>query len=598
MRLSDRFRGCLVGGAAGDALGYAVEFLTEEQIFRQYGSGGITSYTLRDGLALVSDDTQMTLFTAEGLLNAEKGGEAEAIRRACLAWLKTQQQSFPEAGAGGLAALPALYSCRAPGMTCLSALQAGANGTPEAPINNSKGCGGVMRMAPVGLFYADEKKAALLAARAAAQTHGHPLGWLSAAAFGCMVSHLVHREVDMKGAVQAAIRCLHALWPDREMTDELCGLLSRAVKSAQALGDDRTAIHALGAGWVGDEALAIAVYCAVKYEQDFHRALVAAVNHDGDSDSTGAICGNLLGARLGLSGIPETWLHGLELKDVLLQTADALRARMEEETMVTKQDIFDFLQQMGIRRDDTLTIHAALRQVGPIENGADGLIDGLTEYLNEGLLLVPTHTWANVNRENPHFDVRSTVPCIGTLAKVAAQRRDGIRSLHPTHSMAAFGKDARAYIQGEENSHTPAPMGGALSRLYDVGGKVILLGIGHERNTYLHAVDERVDVQNRLAPDGFDVTITDWEGNRHQVKDFHPHYVTGLPSDVSGCSEYYPNYKKAFEVCGAVQYGKLGNALVYVCDVRKMTDQMMKIWSRADRDMCVCDMEIPVSWYE
>jgi len=121
--------------------------------------------------------------------------------------------------------------------------------------------------------------------------------------------------------------------------------------------------------------------------------------------------------------------------------------------------------------------------------------------------------------------------------------------------------------------------------------------VGHERNTYLHAVDERIDVKNRLAAEGFDVTITDWDGNTLRCPDFHPHEVHGLPADVSGCSEYYPNYKKAFEMAGAVWYGKLGNATVYVCDVRKMTDMMMKIWSRADRDMCVSDMEIPESWY-
>lgn len=265
--------------------------------------------------------------------------------------------------------------------------------------------------------------------------------------------------------------------------------------------------------------------------------------------------------------------------------------------MTTKQDILRFLEEMGVKHDDTVTIHAALRKVGPIENGADGLIDALKEYLCDGLLLVPTHTWAVVNKANPYFDVRSTVPNIGALARVAAQRPDGVRSLHPTHSMAAFGKNARAYIQGEEKSATPAPMGGALARLYDVGGKVILLGVGHERNTYLHAVDERVDVKNRLLEEGFTVTITDWDGNTHQSPVFHPHHVEGLPAEVSGCSEYYPNYKKAFEYAGAVRYGQLGNALVYVCDVRPMTDMMMKIWSRADRDMCVYDMEIPESWY-
>lgn len=266
--------------------------------------------------------------------------------------------------------------------------------------------------------------------------------------------------------------------------------------------------------------------------------------------------------------------------------------------MVTGRDIRAFMQEMGFKKDDTVTIHAALRQVGPIENGADGLIDGLKDYLSEGLLLVPTHTWANVNSRHPFFDVRQTEPCIGTLARVAAFRKDGIRSLHPTHSMAAFGKNARAYIEGEEKSRTPAPMGGALSRLYEMGGKVILLGVGHERNTYLHAVDERVDVKNRLAEKGFDVEVLDWDGNAHTVHDFHPHAVTGLPAGVSGCSEYYPNYKKAFEDAGAVRYGKLGNALVYVCDVRKMTDRMMRIWQRADRDMCVYDMEIPKAWYQ
>lgn len=265
--------------------------------------------------------------------------------------------------------------------------------------------------------------------------------------------------------------------------------------------------------------------------------------------------------------------------------------------MTTKQDILRFLEEMNIRRNDTVTIHAALRQVGPMEDGADGLIDALTEHLSEGLLLVPTHTWAVVNKANPHFDVRSTVPNIGTLARVAAQRRDGVRSLHPTHSMAAFGKHAREYIAGEEKSATPAPMGGALSRLYEVGGKVILLGVGHERNTYLHAVDERIGVANRLREEGFAVTITDWSGNTIHLPDFHPHEVHGLPAGVSGCSEYYPNYKKAFEEAGAVQYGRLGSALVYVCDVRKMTDQMMKIWRRADCDMCVGPMTIPESWY-
>lgn len=263
--------------------------------------------------------------------------------------------------------------------------------------------------------------------------------------------------------------------------------------------------------------------------------------------------------------------------------------------MLTRNDVFTLLESFGIRRNDVVTMHSSLREIGPIEGGADGLIDALKDYLCDGLLLIPTHTWANVNAANPHFDVRSTVPCIGTMAKVAAFRKDGIRSLHPTHSMAAFGKNAREYIQGEEKSSTPAPMGGALSRLYELNGKVLLVGVGHERNTYLHAVDERIDRPNRLAEKGFSVEITDWDGNTLRNEDFHPHATAGISI---GLSEYYRNYKPALDSTGATQYGWMGNALTTCCDCRKMTDTVMRIWAHADRDVCIGIQEIPEEWYK
>lgn len=262
--------------------------------------------------------------------------------------------------------------------------------------------------------------------------------------------------------------------------------------------------------------------------------------------------------------------------------------------MMIRNDVFHLFESFGIRHDDVVTVHASLREVGPIEGGADGLIDAMKDYLRNGLLLIPTHTWANVNAANPHFDVRSTVPCIGTLAKVAAFRKDGVRSLHPTHSMAGFGRHAREYLLGEEHASTPAPVGGALSRLYEVGGKVLLIGVGHERNTYLHAVDERISRPNRLAPTGFAVTIADGEGKLHHNPDFHPHRTEGISC---GLSEYYRNYKRALDATHAVQYGWLGNALVYGCDCRKMTDTVMRIWEHADRDVCIGIQDIPEEWY-
>lgn len=263
--------------------------------------------------------------------------------------------------------------------------------------------------------------------------------------------------------------------------------------------------------------------------------------------------------------------------------------------MITKQDIFAFLKDAEIRHDDKVTIHCSLRSIGRIENGADGLIDAFSAYLNEGLFIVPTHTWNKVWRDAPYYDVRETVPDIGTLAEVAAFRKDGVRSLHPTHSVTVFGKGAAEYVRGEEKCASPAPPGSCISRLYEENGKVLLVGVGHERNTYLHSVDERLNIPDRLNPDTFEITIKDYDGNTLKSPPFHSHYTAAADRCVS---EYYPNYKEAFEFTGAVKYSRLGNALVYVCDCRKMTDTCKKIWDRTDHDLCISAEPIPPELYK
>lgn len=243
--------------------------------------------------------------------------------------------------------------------------------------------------------------------------------------------------------------------------------------------------------------------------------------------------------------------------------------------MVNKEDVFKLLEDFGIKHDDKVTIHSSLKSIGEIEGGADGLIDAFCEYLYDGLFIVPTHTWANVGPDQPVYDVRKTVPCIGTLAKVAAFRKDGVRSLHPTHSVAVFGKEAKKFISGEEKAETPAPVGGCISRLYEEHGKILLVGVGHERNTYLHAVDERINLPNRLSDKTFPVDIIDYDGNVYHTEKVHPHYTEGLSSCVS---DLYPKYKRCFEEAGAVVYGKLGDALVYCCDARMITDIATNVW--------------------
>ena len=263
--------------------------------------------------------------------------------------------------------------------------------------------------------------------------------------------------------------------------------------------------------------------------------------------------------------------------------------------MLNKDDLFGFLKEAGIKHDDKLTIHCSLRSIGKIDKGADGLIGAFIEYLKDGLFLVPTHTWDKVCKATPCYDVRSTVPDIGKLAEVAAFRKDGVRSLHPTHSVAAFGKEAESFVKGEEKCASPAPVGSCISRLYEEGGKVLLIGVGHERNTFLHSVDERLNIPDRLNPDPFVITIINHEGKQMKSPPFHSHFTAASDCCVS---EYYPNYKEALEYKGAVAYSKLGNAMVYVCDCIKMTDTLKTIWERADRDLCLSAEPIPKELYE
>lgn len=260
--------------------------------------------------------------------------------------------------------------------------------------------------------------------------------------------------------------------------------------------------------------------------------------------------------------------------------------------MFKKEELVAQIQAMGIRPDDTVLIHISMRAVGPVENGADGLIDAFRESLPEGLLLVPTHTWASVNRENPVYDVNTTLPCIGALPTVAAFRKDGIRSLHPTHSMWASGKGAMEYVANEENCPTPGMPGFAWERLGKVGAKILLIGVGHERNTFIHAVEEIADIPDRLSQP-FAVTILDREGNTHSHL-YRNHYCSRHPH----VSEQFPNFEKAFEYHGVQKWGRLGNAEVRIVDAAKCRDVVLKIYARTTEDLCIERRELPEELYK
>ena len=324
----DRVLGCLLGGAVGDAFGYAIEFDSLDQIRSRFGEQGLTRPVFQHGKLVVSDDTQMTLFTLEGILRCtDPEGSViapkilEEIRGAYLDWYGTQQGAMHREPLGWLATRSVICVKRAPGNTCLSALKAGAHGGIENKINDSKGCGGVMRTAPIGFL--EGLDLFDLGARAAALTHGHVDGWAPAGVLPRIVSRLIKGEnkfLAVRNGFSDASEWGHVYGKAATTAG-----FTLAKKLAHKMRfNPNEAIRLLGEGWVGDEALAIAMYAFLS-ARDYTDMLIRSANHDGDSDSTASIAGQLWGAKHGLEDIPNAWIRRLDVLDETLSLAQNLQ---------------------------------------------------------------------------------------------------------------------------------------------------------------------------------------------------------------------------------------------------------------------------------
>lgn len=323
--------GCLLGGAVGDALGAPVEFMNWSEISREFGSQGIADFVPVYGqLGAITDDTQMMLFTAEGLLRAYVRAEARGmcepyavIHHALLRWLLTQgMKTNPVPDTRGMVVKVGtdgwlfqerrLWSQRAPGNTCISALRA-SDSFGHFAENNSKGCGGVMRVAPCAFF----GNAFDNAAKSSKLTHGHPTGYLAAGLFADILARVWQSQIPLAEAVKASLAEYGSLEGMQETTRIISAVLDYAQRG---IIPNPESIEALGGGWIAEEALAIGLWCALT-AVSFEEGVMRAVNHSGDSDSTGLIAGHFLGLIHGVNAIPDRWLDNLELRDVIEQIA-------------------------------------------------------------------------------------------------------------------------------------------------------------------------------------------------------------------------------------------------------------------------------------
>ncbi len=264
--------------------------------------------------------------------------------------------------------------------------------------------------------------------------------------------------------------------------------------------------------------------------------------------------------------------------------------------LYTKKDIHAQLAAMGARRDSVVLMHSSLRAVGQVEGGAEGLLDALVEYFTRdgGLFCVPTHTWAMLDDEIT-LDMTSDKTCLGAFSTVALRDGRGLRSLNPTHSIVVFGdrEKAEEFIGGEPFITSATSPESCYGKLYKWGGKVLLVGVGHNRNTYIHSVEEMLNLPNRMEekPDKTVTKLPSGELVKRDILLFKTDYI----DDVS---LRFVKYEAPFRYHGCISDGFIGNAPTQLCDARKMKETVELIYKNSrEIDVLSDEKPIPQKYY-
>lgn len=243
--------------------------------------------------------------------------------------------------------------------------------------------------------------------------------------------------------------------------------------------------------------------------------------------------------------------------------------------MYTKKQLMEHMKEMGIDPKGTLLVHSSMKSIGQVDGGADTVLDAMMEYMQEGLLILPTHTWDRINLKNPVFHAETEESCVGLLTNMFRKREGVVRSLHPTHSVAAYGREAAEYAAGEENSHSPCPRNGCWGRLYDRKAQILMLGVDLSKYTFLHSVEEWADVPGRLTEEEHPLFSVDMDGNK---------YAAGQHRHAGANSGWFPKMDEEYLSRGAMKMGRFGDAVCRLCDAVKTADIALE-WLEKDIDL-------------
>ncbi len=259
--------------------------------------------------------------------------------------------------------------------------------------------------------------------------------------------------------------------------------------------------------------------------------------------------------------------------------------------MYTKQELKNMIKEMGIEPTDTVFIHSSMKSIGEVLGGADTVLDAFMEYLVNGLLIMPTHTWGSMSESHNVYDPSKEPSCVGILTNLLMKREGVVRSLHPTHSVAAYGKDSIEYVKGEEEVTTPCAVGGCYDRLRERNAKILLLGVNHIRNTFIHGVEEILQVPDRFTaqPVLFKIIMPDGSFKESHM---YRHYN----KTMAHISEAYTKLEQAFYDNNVAKQEKFGDATCILCDANGVFEVTKKVLSHQINCLMELD-EIPKEWW-
>ncbi len=266
--------------------------------------------------------------------------------------------------------------------------------------------------------------------------------------------------------------------------------------------------------------------------------------------------------------------------------------------MYQKQDLLAQLAQLGVPRDRPVLVHSSLRAVGAVEGGGKSVLDALIAHITAegGLCCLPTHTWHLIGQDVPTLDLAKNETCVGALTRLALDDGRGVRTCNPTHSMVVFGDRARveAFVAGEEKQVTHTSPDGCYGKLWREDGFVLLVGVGHAANTYLHCVEEVLGVKDRIASAPIDVSVRDLAG-----RITHRLVYTFDEAKNGDVSLRFPKFEPAFRAHGCIADGMLGDAPTQLCSARGMKRVLERIYAQnGGRELLGDDEPLDPTLYE